>query len=652
MEPGGAINTWNKGCRQVLGYDEMEFLNMNAEQLFVPEDLSAGIPKNEFQTASEKGSTQNDRWMMRKNGERFWASGATTALRDDNGVLIGFTKVMRDSTCERRIEQETEENVERFRFLAETTRSLLETRDPAELLNRIYDGLADIFGLEFYFHYLVEPHRRMRLGAYRGVSVERIKEVERLEFGQTVCGTAARDGKPIIIPDVQQSTEPMTEYIRSLGITAYACHPLIANRELLGTLSFGTTRVRAFAPEIVSVMRALSDIVAVAIARKRAEECLAERARLLDISREAIIVRGPDERVVYWNHGAEALYGWTEDEARGQNPCELLQSVLPEPMEKVMEKFNRDDYWEGEIKQKARDGREVIVLVTGAAARDEKGQLRGILHTHTDITELKRAQRELAKANKELGDYARNLELAVRDRTAHLQETVAELESVSYSLSHDMRAPLRTINSFAQIILAEAGERLGSFEKDLLCKSISAAERLDRLIQDVLVYTRVSRGPAPLASVDVERLLRQIIAERPELQPPQAEIKIESPLGSVYGHEAHLTQCVTNLLGNAVKFVVPGTQPRISIRGEERDGQVRLWFEDNGIGVPRESQERIFGIFERMHDEKVYPGTGIGLAIVRKAVERMGGSVGLESEPGKGSRFWVQLPYAEKSLQA
>lgn len=650
MDPGGAINTWNKGCREMLGYDEAEFLQMNGEQLFVPEDKLSHVPAKELETAQKEGSAREDHWIMRKNGERFWASLTTTALRNDDGSLIGFAKVMRDLTRERQLQEETKFSIDRFRFLSETTRSLLEMRDPVELLNQIYDRVADKFGLEFYFHYLVEPNaQKMRLGAYRGIPMERAKEIEILDYGQAVCGKVARDSKPIVVSDVQHTTEPITDLIRTLGITAYACHPLIANGELLGTLSFGTTRFPAFAPEVLSLIRALCDIVAAAITRKRAEERLAERARLLDLSRDAIVVRDQDQHVVYWNHGAEVLFGWSEAEALGKNPCELLQSIPSVPMHELTEVFNRDDYWEGEITQKARDGREVVVLATGSMARGEKGQPMGILHTYTDITELKRVQRELAKANEELNDYARNLELAVQERTAHLQETIAELEGVSYSLSHDMRAPLRAINSFAGIILAEAGEKLGPLEKDLLRKSISASERLDRLIRDVLIYTRVARGSVSLAKVDVERLLRQIISERPELQAPHVEIDIQTPLGSVFGHEAHLTQCITNLLDNAVKFVAPGNQPRIRIRSESFKGRFRLWFEDNGIGIPRESQERIFGIFQRMHDDKIYPGTGIGLAIVRKAAERMGGSAGLESEPGKGSRFWLQLSEGDHS---
>src|SRR5262249_31536635 len=159
-------------------------------------------------------------------------------------------------------------------------------------------------------------------------------------------------------------------------------------------------------------------------------------------------------------------FGWTEAEALGQNPCQLLHSVLSEPLENVAEKTFSGGYWEGEIIQTARDGRQITTLATGSLARDDEGRPRGILHTYTDITELKRVERELAKANEDLDDYACNLEAAVRDRTAHLQETIAELEGVSYSLSHDMRAPLRAINSFSQIILAQAQDKLGPFEKD------------------------------------------------------------------------------------------------------------------------------------------------------------------------------------------
>jgi signal transduction histidine kinase len=154
----------------------------------------------------------------------------------------------------------------------------------------------------------------------------------------------------------------------------------------------------------------------------------------------------------------------------------------------------------------------------------------------------------------------------------------------------------------------------------------------------------VSREAIELNTINVEQLMRQIIDERPEFQPPKAEIKIQPPLEPVLGHEAYLTQCITNLLDNAVKFVPADRKPKVRIWSEIIDHEVRFWFEDNGIGIAKEAQKRIFGIFQRVHDDKTYPGTGIGLSICRKAIERMGGTIGVESEPDRGSRFWLQLP--------
>jgi len=171
---------------------------------------------------------------------------------------------------------------------------------------------------------------------------------------------------------------------------------------------------------------------------------------------------------------------------------------------------------------------------------------------------------------------------------------------------------------------------------------------VDRLIQDVLAYTRLSRRDIMLEPVDVERLIQDIIQERPELQKPKAEIRIEGPLPPIMGHGASLTQCISNLLDNAVKFVAPGVKPRVRVYTEPVDHKMRLWFEDNGIGIDQAGQTKLFEMFQRVHGTHQYEGTGIGLAIVRKAVDRMKGEVGVESEAGKGSRFWLQLPKADE----
>jgi signal transduction histidine kinase len=166
---------------------------------------------------------------------------------------------------------------------------------------------------------------------------------------------------------------------------------------------------------------------------------------------------------------------------------------------------------------------------------------------------------------------------------------------------------------------------------------------LDRLIEDVLSYSKILRGEWPLEAVDLDKLTREILESYPGFQLPEASIKVSSPLPKVVGNIGMLTQCISNLLGNAIKFVRPGLTPQVSIRAEPAGEFVRLWFEDNGIGINSENCDRVFELFQRLHLPEEFAGTGMGLAIVRKATERMGGQVGVESERGRGSKFWLQL---------
>lgn len=269
-----------------------------------------------------------------------------------------------------------------------------------------------------------------------------------------------------------------------------------------------------------------------------------------------------------------------------------------------------------------------------------------------------RKSNELVLAQKALKAANASLEAKVRERTselereidervkaeASLRETVGELEAFSYSLSHDMRAPLRAMMSFAQILSLDHGEQLQAEARELLQKIVNAAGRLDRLIQDVLTYSRLLRTEIDLEPICLDTLLEQIIQERPNLD--QADIQLRRPMPPVMAHPAALTQCITNLLDNAVKFAKPGQQAHIRVWAEPMDGFVRIIVEDQGIGIPRESQSRIFTMFERVNSSQ-REGTGIGLTIVRKAVERMGGRLGLESELDRGSRFWIELRKAK-----
>ncbi len=258
-----------------------------------------------------------------------------------------------------------------------------------------------------------------------------------------------------------------------------------------------------------------------------------------------------------------------------------------------------------------------------------------------DISARKKIEFALAAANKQISLHAAQLEEQVEERTAKLRETIGELEIFSYSVAHDMRAPLRAMEGFTQILLDDIGNRLNSEEKQHLTYIASAAVRMDMLIQDVLTYTTVLRTEIKMSVVDLNVLLRQVIHTYPQLHHANVQIVIEGPLPRVWGHAAAISQCISNLLTNAVKFVAAGTAPLVKVHAEEHGSFVRLWVDDNGIGIDQKDHERIFGMFVRVHNE--YEGTGIGLTIVRKSVERLGGKVGLESAVDAGSRFWLEF---------
>jgi hypothetical protein len=273
-----------------------------------------------------------------------------------------------------------------------------------------------------------------------------------------------------------------------------------------------------------------------------------------------------------------------------------------------------------------------------------------------DIIERAQIQQDLRRAKERLGRAKEDLEEKVSKRTAELEATVAELEGFSYSLVHDMRAPLRAMLGYSSILEMDAGPRLRPEETDLLRKISQAATRMDQLVTDSLNFSKILRADLPLGTVNLGALIRGMVEAYPNLQRPQAEISVELDNLLVHGNEAALLQIFSNLLGNAVKFVAAGVKPRVRVWAERGDcpkgfsnpeqGCAFVWVEDNGIGIPKDSHEKIFGMFQRLHRVDEYPGTGIGLALVKKSLERTRGQITLESEPGKGSRFCVQLPLA------
>jgi signal transduction histidine kinase len=200
------------------------------------------------------------------------------------------------------------------------------------------------------------------------------------------------------------------------------------------------------------------------------------------------------------------------------------------------------------------------------------------------------------------------------------------------------------LDAYAQALLEDSGAELSATGRDYAQKIARSAQRMDHLTQDLLTYTRVSREGVMLERIDLTALIRDVMQTYPSLLPWSAAIELRGAFPAVLGHAPSLMQCFSNLLDNAIKFAAPDRPPRIEVSAELRGDTVRVNVSDNGVGIAPEHHERIFGIFERVSHRA--NGTGIGLAIVRRAVERMGGRVGVESTPGNGATFWLELPHA------
>jgi signal transduction histidine kinase len=202
------------------------------------------------------------------------------------------------------------------------------------------------------------------------------------------------------------------------------------------------------------------------------------------------------------------------------------------------------------------------------------------------------------------------------------------------------------MQGYSNALIEDFSSEMGDEARSYLHRIADNATRLEKMISDILTFTRVSRESPLLTKISLHKLVRDVIDHYPGLKSPQAEIEVDVQ-HDVLAHESGLMQALSNLLGNAVKFMELGVIPKIRIRSEVRGPDVRLWVEDNGIGISPEYQHRLFGMFERVLPNEQYEGTGVGLAITRKVIERMGGQAGMESDGYSGSKFWIQLVRAE-----
>lgn len=595
---GGTILSWNAGAERLLGYAAPEVIGQPAT-LLVPIDQHKAVAA--LISRVERGEVIEHQASVRrrKDGRLVDMSVSFSPIRDTLGAIAGVSSVARDFTqfgqeqaCCRSLLRSIRDAViitdsdDRVTFLnpvAETLTGWAQTDAPGR-------PLGDIFQLR-------DEESRIR---HETAGTVARRETSRLPTGLVVLARGGGE-RP-----VEGAASP------------------ILDRHGAPTGTVWTFR----------------DVTASRAAERAAVRVASQLAAIVTGSDDAIIGKDLNGVITSWNSSAEQMFGYTAAEMVGQPITRILPPDRLNEEQDILDRLRRGARVEHFSTSRLRkDGTVLRVSITVSPIRDERGRIVGASKIARDITSMYHAHRGLEA-------HARELEATVIERTKVLEEMVAELEGVSYSLSHDMRAPIRAIHSFSEIVLEDYGDRLGPEGVEHMRRVISAAGRLDRLIRDVLAFTRLLPGDAVMTRVDADALVRGLVREMPELAEPNATIRVD-PLPAVMGHETLLTQCMANLLDNAVKFVRPRQRPDVHVYAEQRDGVVRLCVRDNGIGMDPEGQRRIFAMFERLPTKSTYAGTGLGLAIVRKAAERMGGSAGAESEPGVGSTFWVELSRAD-----
>ena len=375
------------------------------------------------------------------------------------------------------------------------------------------------------------------------------------------------------------------------------------------------------------------------------------------------------------------MTGYTLEEME-EDPDLWQKMVLKEDREIIREQLDHlltgDTLGVHDYRIKQKDGEIRWFSATLSPTYDDSGNLVSYDGLINDITDRKLVEELLQKHHNHLEETIkeRTLELEERVRQADqlnrgmvnlmedsravqqslektsraLKEANAELESFAYSAAHDLKAPLRAIEGYIGAVLDDYGDRLEKEGREYVERITGVCRRMAGLIDDLLSYSRLNHSEIRVKPIELSLVVDQVLGDLTRsVTEAEARVDVEGPIPMVLANRSILLQVVGNLILNAITFVAPGTAPRIKIETRIQNGMVRLLVEDNGIGIKEEDRERVYQVFERLHGIETYPGTGIGLAIVRRGMEKMGGRVGFESELGKGSKFWIELPEAEKT---
>jgi len=379
------------------------------------------------------------------------------------------------------------------------------------------------------------------------------------------------------------------------------------------------------------------------LSRKKAELLAAQLAAIVEFSDDAIIGKDLQGVITSWNAGAQKVFGYTAAEMTGQPIMRLIPAERQPEESDIMARIRAgESVRHFETVRIRKDGQPIAISVTVSPIKDQQGRIVGASKVARDITEQRQAEEKIRHLNA-------GLERRVAARTAQLTAANRELEAFSYSVSHDLRAPLRGVNSFVRMLEEDCGDKLDAEGKRMLGVIRDEASRMGRLIDDLLAFSRLGRQQVENTLVDMTSLARAAFeGAAVPASAPRAQFHLNT-LPPAYGDPALLRQVFANLIDNALKYSSKQPAPLVEVSGWIEGRESTYCVKDNGVGFDEKYSHKLFGVFQRLHSEQEFEGTGVGLAIVQRVVLRHGGKVRAESKPGEGAAFYFTLPN-EKTL--